>query len=295
MNQSANERPVPKKEQGQFIQVWKRFRRSKTAMVALIIIILLILTAIFADVLVDYDTQVVAQNSADRLMKPCAQHLLGADQYGRDILARIVYGSRMSLTIGIGTTIISLLLGAILGSIAGFFGGKLDAVISRIVDALMCIPATLMALCIIATLGSGLINIMIAITISQVPAFTRLIRSVIMTLRDKDYVEAARACGTSNLRIITRHVLPNALGPIIVQGTMSMADMMLTAAGLGFLGMGIAPPMPEWGTMLSEGREFIRSASHLVTFPGIAIVLAALCFNLLGDGLRDALDPNLKN
>ncbi|MEG2063470.1 MAG: ABC transporter permease, partial [Kiritimatiellia bacterium] len=201
----------------------------------------------------------------------------------------------MSLTIGIVTTIISVFFGGVLGALAGFYGGKVDNIISRVMDALICIPATLMALCIIAALGTGLVNIMIAITVSQIPGFTRLIRSVIMTLRDQDYIEAARSCGTSDFRIITKHIIPNALGPIIVQGTMAMADMILTAAGLGFLGMGIAPPAPEWGTMLSEGREFIRTAPYIITFPGVAIVLTALSFNMLGDGLRDALDPRLKD
>lgn len=283
------------KKQSQLKQIWKQFRKNKAAMVGLVIISLLLLIAIFADVIVDYDTVVIAQNSSERMQAPSGAHWFGTDNYGRDIFARVIHGARMSLTIGIVTTIISVFFGGVLGALAGFYGGKVDNIISRVMDALICIPATLMALCIIAALGTGLVNIMIAITVSQIPGFTRLIRSVIMTLRDQDYIEAARSCGTSDFRIITKHIIPNALGPIIVQGTMAMADMILTAAGLGFLGMGIAPPAPEWGTMLSEGREFIRTAPYIITFPGVAIVLTALSFNMLGDGLRDALDPRLKD
>ncbi|MEG0768240.1 MAG: ABC transporter permease [Clostridia bacterium] len=283
------------KKQSQLKQIWKQFRKNKAAMVGLVIISLLLLIAIFADIIVDYDTVVIAQNSSERMQAPSGAHWFGTDNYGRDIFARVIHGARMSLTIGIVTTIISVFFGGVLGALAGFYGGKVDNIISRVMDALICIPATLMALCIIAALGTGLVNIMIAITVSQIPGFTRLIRSVIMTLRDQDYIEAARSCGTSDFRIITKHIIPNALGPIIVQGTMAMADMILTAAGLGFLGMGIAPPAPEWGTMLSEGREFIRTAPYIITFPGVAIVLTALSFNMLGDGLRDALDPRLKD
>lgn len=282
-------------KQSRFRQTWKQLKKNKAAMAGLAIIAVFVLLALCADFIADYDTVVIAQNIEQRLQPPSSQHWFGTDNYGRDIFARVIHGSRMSLTIGVVSTVVSVLCGGILGALAGFYGGKVDNIISRIMDALLCIPAILMALCIIAALGPGLVNLMIAITISQVPGFTRLIRSVIMTLRDQDYVEAARSCGTSDVRIICRHIIPNALGPIIVQATMAMADMILTAAGLSFIGMGIAPPTPEWGTMLSEGREQIRNAPYMITFPGIAIVLSALSFNMLGDGLRDALDPRLKD
>ena len=283
-----------KKKTGQGYQIWKQFKRNKTAMIALVIILLFVLVAIAAPLFINYERDVVAQDLVNSFAKPSKEHMLGTDNYGRDIFSRIVYGGRMSLTIGIGTAAMALAVAIILGSVAGFYGGWVDTIISRICDAFICIPATLMALCIVAAMGSSLFNIMFAITVSQVPGFVRLIRSIVLTLREKDYVEAARSYGTSTIGIIFRHVLPNAIGPVIVQGTMAMADMMITAAGLGFLGMGISPPTPEWGTMLSEGREYIRIASHLVTFPGIAIVISALCFNLIGDGLRDALDPKQK-
>jgi len=283
------------KKQNQIVQVWKRLQKNKSAMAGLVIITLFIALAVCADFIADYETVVIAQNIEQRLQPPSAEHWFGTDNYGRDIFARVVHGARMSLTIGIVSTLISVFFGGILGALAGFYGGYVDNIISRVMEALMCIPAILMALCIIAALGPSLINLMIAITVSQVPGFTRLIRSVIMTLRDSDYVEAARSCGTSDARIIYRHIIPNAIGPIIVQATMAMADMILTAAGLSFIGMGIAPPTPEWGTMLSEGREQIRNAPYIITFPGLAIILSALSFNMLGDGLRDALDPRLKD
>lgn len=283
------------KKQSQAGQVWKRLRKNKTAMIGLVILIVFVGLAICADLIADYDTVVIAQNIAIRNQPPSAEHWFGTDNFGRDIFARVIHGARMSLTIGVVSTLISVLCGGFLGALAGFYGGTVDNIISRIMDALMCIPAILMALCIIAALGPGLVNLMIAITVSQVPGFTRLIRSVILTLRDSDYVEAARSCGTSDARIIYKHIIPNALGPIIVQATMAMADMILTAAGLSFIGMGIAPPTPEWGTMLSEGREQILNAPHIITFPGLAIVFSALSFNMLGDGLRDALDPRLKD
>lgn len=282
------------RKNGQGYQIWKQFKRNKTALIALIIMAIFIIIAILAPLFIDYKKDVVSQNLAQSFLKPNKEHILGTDNYGRDIFFRIIYGGRMSLTIGIGTAMMALIVAIVLGSVAGFYGGWVDIIISRICDAFICIPATLMALCIVAALGSSLFNIMFAITVSQVPGFVRLIRAIVLTLREKDFVEAARSYGTSIFGIIFRHVLPNAIGPVIVQGTMAMADMMITAAGLGFLGMGIAPPMPEWGTMLSEGREYIRIAPHLVTFPGIAIVISALCFNLIGDGLRDALDPKQK-
>ena len=284
-----------KRKTGQGYQIWKQFKRNKSAMIAMVIILFFILTALFAPLFIDYNRDVVSQNLANSFASPGGEHLLGTDNYGRDILCRIIYGGRMSLTIGIGTAAMALIVATVLGSIAGFHGRWIDTLISRFCDAFICIPATLMALCIVAAMGSSLFNIMFAITVSQVPGFVRLIRSIVLTLREKEYVEAARSYGTSTIAIIFRHVLPNAIGPVIVQGTMAMADMMITAAGLGFLGMGISPPTPEWGTMLSEGREYIRIAPHLVTFPGLAIVVSALCFNLIGDGLRDALDPKQKH
>jgi peptide/nickel transport system permease protein len=286
---------LPVRSQGQFAQAWRRLRKNKAAMAGLAVIICFALLAVFAGFIGDYDKTVVGQDIKNRLQPPSAEHWFGTDNYGRDVFARIIHGGRISLTIGIVTTLVATFCGGLLGAFAGFYGGRADMVITRFTDAMMCIPAILLALTVVSVLGPGMVNMMVAITVSQVPNFARIIRSVILTLRDQDYIRAARSCGTGDFRIIYRHIIPNAIGPVIVQATMTIADMILTAAGLSFIGMGIQPPQPEWGTMLSEAKEQIRYAPYLIAFPGLSIVLCALSFNLLGDGLRDALDPRLKN
>jgi len=282
------------KKKNQLAEIWKRMKKSKTAMIGLIIISIFILLAIFADLIASYDLA-ITQNPPIRLQGPSGEHWLGTDTYGRDIFARIIHGARYSLMIGFVTTILSVGTGGIFGAIAGYYGGRIDNVIMRVMDTIMAIPPILLALSIVASLGPGLKNLLIAMTVSSVPSFTRVIRSVIMTVVGQDFVEAARACGTTDRRIILRHILPNAMGPIIVQATMSVSSMIINAAALSFLGMGIQPPAPEWGAMLADSREFMRYYPYLVIIPGVAIVLASLSLNILGDGLRDALDPRLKN
>lgn len=292
----TNEDTVKKqyKKKNQLAEIWKRMKKSKTAMIGLIIISIFILLAIFADLIASYDLA-ITQNPSIRLQGPSSEHWFGTDTYGRDIFARIIHGARYSLMIGFVTTILSVGTGGIFGAIAGYYGGRIDNVIMRVMDTIMAIPPILLALSIVASLGPGLRNLLIAMTVSSVPSFTRVIRSVIMTVVGQDYVEAARACGTKDRRIILRHILPNAMGPIIVQATMSVSSMIINAAALSFLGMGIQPPAPEWGAMLADSREFMRYYPYLVVIPGVAIVLASLSLNILGDGLRDALDPRLKN
>ena len=282
-----------KKKSVQRKEIWRRLCKNKLAMVGLVIITIFILVAIFADVIADYEG-LALQMTRDRLQSPSAEHWFGTDVVGRDIFARVVHGARISLSIGVAVTALSLVIGGLLGGISGYFGGKTDEIIMRIMDALMCIPAILLALAIIAALGTTIPNLLIAITIASVPGFTRIIRSVVLTVTGQEYIEAARSCGMSAMGIIVKHVLPNAMGPIIVQGTMAVASMILAAAGLSFIGMGIQPPQPEWGAMLSDASAHMRHHPYLVVFPGLAIVLAALSLNLLGDGLRDALDPKLK-
>ena len=282
-----------KKSQGK--EIWKRMKKNRAAMIGLVIICIFVFFAIFADVIADYEEEAITQNVKERLQPPNSEHWFGTDAYGRDIFARILHGARVSLTIGLASTGISVILGGLFGAAAGYYGGKVDSIIMRVMDTVMCIPAILLALAIVAALGPGIRNLLIAITVAQVPGFTRVIRSVILSVVGQDFIEAAKACGTTDKRIIIKHILPNAMGPIIVQATMSVAGMIITAAGLSFIGMGIQPPRPEWGAMLAESREYMRYAPYLVAFPGIAIVLAALSLNLLGDGLRDALDPRLKN
>lgn len=290
----ANNTATPKKKRSGFQETWRRLKKNRTAMFGLAIIIFFALVSISANFITPYNAA-VKQNARVRLQGPSMDHIFGTDAYGRDVFARTIYGSRISLTLGFATTLISVLLGGFLGAAAGFYGGKVDDIIMRFCDMLMCIPGILLALAVVAALGPSMTNLMIAITISNVPGFVRLIRSCILSVVDQDYIEAARACATNDFRIIYKHVIPNAMGPIIVQATMSIAGMILLASGLSFLGMGVQPPTPEWGAMLGEAREYMRTSGYLVLFPGMAIVFAALAFNLLGDGLRDALDPRLKN
>ena len=290
--QAVKKRP---KKKSQAAEVWGRLKKSKTAMLGLVILCVIILMAIFADVICNYDTQAIYQDMANRLSPPSAQHWFGTDGYGRDIFARVVHGSRVSIAIGIAATVGSVLISGILGSAAGYYGGKIDNIIMRVTDMFMAIPSELLALAIVASLGPSIVNLLIAVTIARIPPFTRVIRSSILTVVDQEYVEAAEAAGTSDFAIILRHILPNAIGPIIIQATMGVGRMILTAAGMSFIGMGISPPAPEWGAMLAEGREFMRYSPYITIFPGAAIILTSLSLNLLGDGLWDALDPKLKN
>lgn len=290
----VNKNVAPKKKRSGFRETWRRIKKNKAAMFGLVVIILFALISISANFITPYSAA-IKQSGKIRLQGPSLDHIFGTDGYGRDVFARIIYGSRISLTLGFATTLISVLLGGFLGAAAGFYGGKVDNIIMRICDMLMCIPGILLALAVVAALGPSMTNLMIAMTVSNVPGFVRLVRSSILSVVEQEYIEAARACATSDFRIIARHVLPNAMGPIIVQATMSIAGMILAASSLSFLGMGVQPPTPEWGAMLGEAREYMRTSGYLVLFPGIAIALAALAFNLLGDGLRDALDPRLKN
>ncbi len=292
MNDTSTE--LKKMRKAQRREIWRRLRKNKLAMVGLVIVAIFVLVAIFADVIADYDTKAIGM-SREILKDPSPQHLCGTDALGRDIFARLVHGSRVSLSIGIIITIFAFAVGGILGALAAYTGGFLDNIVMRICDTLMCIPTILMALAIVAALGTNMTNLVIAITISSVPGYIRFIRSVILTVVGQDYIEAARSCGLSKMQIITSHVLPNAIGPIIVNMSMSVAGMILSAAGLSYIGMGIQPPRPEWGAMLSEASVNMRKHPYLVIFPGLCILLAALSLNLFGDGLRDALDPRLKD
>lgn len=247
--------------------------------------------AIFADFIADYELQALGQNASIRLMGPSLEHWFGTDSMGRDLFARVVHGARYSLIFGLVCTLLALLGGSTFGATAAYFGGKIDSVICRIMDTFMCIPFMLLALCLVSAMGTGIQSMTIAIVVASVPSYTRMIRAIVLTIVRQDYIEAARSCGTKHFVIIFTHVLPNALGPIIVNATMGIAGLILSAASLSFIGMGIQPPNPEWGSMLSEAISNMRTAPHLVIFPGLAIVITALCFNLLGDGLADAFDP----
>ena len=271
---------------------WRRFRHHKPGMVGLGIILIFVVLAILAPLISPYDPN--AQDLASSIKGPSGSHWLGTDQLGRDMATRLMYGTRISLLIGVVAVAIGLVIGVPLGMIAGYYGGWADLAISRLADMMFAFTSILLALTLVAVLGVSLQNVIIAVGISVVPVIIRLVRSSVLSLREEPYVEAARALGASNLRIITRHVFRNSLTPVLVHGTLSIGVSILLAAGLGFLGLGVQSPTAEWGTMLGDGRQFIFSAPHLTTFPGIAIFLAILAFNLLGDGLRDALDPRLR-
>ncbi|WP_408615074.1 ABC transporter permease [Lutispora saccharofermentans] len=282
-------------KKSQIKEIWRRMKKNKLAMIGLAIFCILVAMSLSADLIADYQESAIKQNGSLRLQPPSWEHYFGTDQYGRDLLARMVHGSRVSLSIGFFTTGISLLIGGILGAMTGYYGGIFDEIVMRLMDILLSIPSILLAIAIVSAMGPSLLNLLIAITISQIPGFTRIVRSTVLTVVGEDYIEAARACGSKDFRIITNDVLPNAIGPIIVQGTMSVAKMILLAAGLSFIGLGIQPPQPEWGYMLSEAREYMRDYPYLVVIPGIAIAISVFSINLIGDGLRDALDPRLKN
>ncbi len=279
---------------GQLFEVVRRLKKNKTAMIGLAFIILLTFVAIFADFICPFD-KAIAQNGAEMLQRPSTQHIFGTDGYGRDIFARIIHGSRVSLELGLLTSLIALVIGSIIGACAGYYGGWVDTLLMRIMDIFACIPPMLLALAIVSALGPNLANLLLAISISSTPGMARLVRSVVLSITDNEYIEAARSYGSSNARIISKYILPNAIGPIIVNVTMSISSMILSAAALSFVGMGVQPPKPEWGAMLSDAREFMRDYPHMLIFPGCSILLTSLSFNLLGDGLRDALDPKLKD
>jgi len=275
-----------------FLEGWQRFRRHRAAMMGLGLLALLLALSLAAPVLTSYDP--IRQNLSQVLRPVSADHPLGTDYLGRDMLARLLYGGRLSLLIGFLAVGIGLAVGVPLGAISGFQGGRTDLVIQRFADILLSFPGFLLALSLVAILGVGLRNVIISVGISAVPSFIRLVRGSVLSIREQVYVEAAHALGQKQRVIIFRHVLPNAMAPVIVQATLSLGFAILVAAGLGFLGLGVQPPTPEWGTMLGEGRQYIFRAPSLTTFPGLAIFLAVLGFNLFGDGLRDACDPRMR-
>lgn len=291
MKQSSGKRY---RKKSKLLSIWTRFRRNKLALLGLCMLIGLILVSVFADVIVNYD-QAITQVMADRNQIPSARHIFGTDQLGRDMFARIIFGARTSLFVGLLTISIALTFGSVIGAVAGYYGERVDNIIMRVIDVLMAIPSMLLAISVVSALGTGLVNIVIAMSVSQIPRFARIVRSSILSIKGQEFIEAAKACGTSDFRIIFKHIIPNAIGPIIVQATLAMGTMILTVSSLSFVGLGIQPPSPEWGSMLAESKDQIRYFPHLGVIPGLAIITAVLSLNLMGDGLRDALDPRLKN
>ena len=274
--------------------VWFRFKKNKLAMCGMFILIIMMLAILLAPLYVDYD-MVYKQHIIENFHAPSAEHPFGTDQFGRDLFVRIIYGGQISLFVGLAVVGMSFVIGCVLGGVAGYFGGVVDQLVMRVVDMFMAVPAILLSMAVVAALGNGTDKMLIALTVAQTPRFTRVVRSSIMTLRNQEFVEAAKCCGTSSARIIFKHILPNGIGPVIVSATLTLGQVILSIASLGFLGIGVASPTPEWGTILSENKAFIRYYPYLGLIPGSCIALSVMAVNFIGDGLRDALDPRMKN
>ena len=281
------------RKRSRFGETWHRLKKNKAAVIGLVVVIIVLFVAIFAPFLAPYPYD--EQDLSNTYAKPSKEHLLGTDKFGRDNLSRLIWGSRNSLIMGLGCVALGTLFGITVGSIAGYFGGRVDIVIMRIMDVFSCVPMLLMCVVIAAILGPSIQNAILAIAISTTPSCARLIRANILTVRDKEFVEAAKAIDAKSPHIILRHILPNAIAPTIVATTMNIGNSIISGATLSFIGLGAQPPLAEWGAMLSEGRNYMRQHMELVLYPGICIMITVLAFNLLGDGLRDALDPRLKN
>jgi len=289
---SAADGKAREKRRSPWWEVWRRLRRNKAALVGMTVVVLLVVVAVLAPVLAPYDPN--QTNMTQRLKAPSSAHPLGTDNFGRDMLSRVIYGSRISLYVGFVAVGIGAIFGGILGAICGYYGGRLDNFIMRCMDVLLAIPQIILAIAIVGALGTSLLNLMIAVGISQLPRYARVVRASALTVRGQEFVEAAKAVGASDARIIVENILPNCMAPIIVQSTLGVAQAILSAAALSFLGLGIQPPTAEWGSMLSSGRQFLRQAPYLTFFPGLAISIVVLALNIFGDGLRDSLDPKLR-
>lgn len=283
-----------KARRSQLGDIWFRFRKNVFAVIGLAIFLIILLTAIFADVIVDYEVA-LELNPTQILDPPSAEHIFGTDQLGRDLFARIVHGARPSLLIGIGATLISVCIGSLLGGAVGYFGGIFETIIMRIADVIQCIPSMLLLLTIIAVFGKSNSNLMLALTVSLVPSSIRSVRAVVLNVVNTEYIQSAKAYGSTDFRIILRHVLPNAIGPIIIMFTAMISSVILAAASMSYLGFGVEAPNPEWGVMISDAKSVMRTDPYLIMIPGLLMVIVATAINLMGDGLRDALDPRLKD
>ncbi|MFP4152797.1 MAG: ABC transporter permease [Alkalispirochaeta sp.] len=286
------EEMVPRIGHSELREVMRHLVRNRGAVIGLAIIGIFVLAAIFAPVLTTHDP--TDTSLANRLTPAGGEHILGTDELGRDLFSRMLYGARISLGIGIISVAIGIGIGVPIGAISGYYGGTFDIIMQRFIDIMIAFPGILLAIVVVTVLGVGVENVMIATGVASVPIYARLVRGSVLAAKEQSYVAAARAAGIGDFSIIFRHILPNTMAPIIVQSTFQIATSILWAAGLGFLGLGAQAPTPEWGAILSNGREYIRTAHHLTTFPGLAILLMVLGFNLVGDGLRDALDPKTR-
>lgn len=281
------------KKNSEFVRVMKQMSKNKLAMIGLAIFIVEIVLAILAPYISPYSYTKMDMTAC--FATPSATHFFGCDDMGRDIFSRVLYGARYSISIGILAVLFSVIIGCAIGAVAGYFGGQVDNLIMRLLDVIQAIPGMLMMIVISAVLGPGYLNTIIAMSFGSIPGMARMLRAQMLKERTNEYIEAATSINCSTFRIIFHHLIPNCLSPIIVQATMGVGQTITLAAGLSFIGLGVQPPIPEWGAMLSASRQFMRQAPHLVVFPGLAIAVTVLALNLMGDGLRDALDPKLKN
>ena len=274
--------------------VWHQLKKNKGAIIGLVLILLVIILALCAPLIYDYKSDIVKNHVRERMLFPSREHPFGTDDLGRDILARVIWGARYSLAVGVVAVMFALVVGVSLGAVAGYVGGVFEDIVMRICDIFSSIPSVLLAIAVVSAMGKSTINLMIAVGLASSAPFTRVARAAVLVVRDEEYVEAAKAIGMRDIQIIFEHILPNCVSQIIVQATLRVGSAIISAAQLSFLGLGVPAPAPEWGSMLSTGRQFIRDYSYMTLFPGLAIMLCVLSLNLLGDGLRDALDPKLK-
>lgn len=289
INLPLKEKPV---KNSRWLSFMKRLARNKAAIAGALVVLIFFILAIFAPLLAPYDPTHIEMSK--KLQPPSSEHWLGTDDKGRDILSRLLFGARISLTVGMLSTLLGAIVGVVMGIVAGYYGKWIDSLIMRICDVLLAFPGILLALAIVSILGPSTTNVIIAVAFFAIPTFARIVRGSTLSVKKLEYVDAIRAMGSSDMRIIFKHILPNITSPIIVQATLYIASAIITASALSFLGLGTQPPTPEWGTMLAQGRAFIAQAPHLTLFPGLVILLVVVGFNLFGDGLRDALDPKSK-
>lgn len=281
-------------KQNRLKEFWKQYRRNKGAVIGLIVLILILLVAIFADVLWDYETQVIGMNAKERLIKPCWEHPLGTDNYGRDMLARIGYGTRYSVFLGMLAVFIGAVIAIPLGAIAGYAGGKADSIIMRCIDTFATIPTMMLAILVVTVLGNSLFVLAVALSIGSIPGLARITRSSVMMVRNNEYIEAARAIGAPTSTIIIKHIMPNCFSPILVNITLRVGITITATAGLSYVGLGVPLPLPEWGALLTSSKSYLLDAPHMLIYPGVALIITVMMINLVGDGVRTALDPKLK-
>ncbi len=275
-------------------EVWRQLRRNKGAILGMILVVVILVTALAAPFVYDFDKDIANQNIKKRLRPPSANNWFGTDELGRDIFARVLYGARYSIAVGVVAVLVALTFGVILGATAGYVGGTFENIVMRITDIFLAIPSVLMAIAVVSALGKSTLNLMLAVGLASTAPFVRVVRASVLVVKDEEYIEAARAIGMRPWKIILVHILPNCVSQIIVQSTLRVASAIISAAQLSFLGLGVPAPAPEWGSMLASGRQYIRDHSYMTLFPGLAIMVTVLSLNLFGDGLRDALDPKLK-